>query len=139
MRFYLGVHKFAPVATIKLEMDWLDCKYTRWLNMIRLFNRISAMDDTRLPKIVYKWDVSLGLQTWASEINQIANTTGLTLHFGYQCDVTKAYNTFLRENRNDWKTEANLKPKLRTFNKINYFDTKQTVTNPIYLDIKEVY
>ena len=53
MRFYLGVHKYAPVAATKLEMDWIECREKRWLNMLRLFNRINIMDNSRLPKIIY--------------------------------------------------------------------------------------
>ena len=35
MRFYLGVHKFAPVVATKLEMDWMECREKRWLNMFQ--------------------------------------------------------------------------------------------------------
>ena len=55
-RFCLGVNRFAPVAATKIDMDWLDCRDARWLEMLRLFNRINIMPDDRLPKIIYKWD-----------------------------------------------------------------------------------
>ena len=60
-RFFLGIHRFAPVAATKIEMDWMECRELRHIEMLRLFNRISTMDDHRLPKIIYNWDLSLGL------------------------------------------------------------------------------
>ena len=68
MRFFLGVHKFAPNAAVKIEMDWLETREKRWLNMIRYFNRLNSMESHRLPKIVYNWEQSLNSNTWSSDI-----------------------------------------------------------------------
>ena len=93
-RFYLGVNRFAPVVATKIEMDWLDCRDARWLEMLRLFNRINAMSDDRLPKIIYKWDRSLDLNTWWSEIQHIASYFGLNTlpDDGETNNLTYAYN-----------------------------------------------
>ena len=58
MRFYQGVHKNAPTGVTEKEMDWLECRVGRWLNILRLDNRISmnVMDRSRLSQIVYDWD-----------------------------------------------------------------------------------
>ena len=37
MRVYLGVYRYASVAATKLEMDCIECREKRWLNMLRLF------------------------------------------------------------------------------------------------------
>ena len=128
-RFFLGVHRFAPVAATKLEMDWLDCREGRWLEMLRLFNRINTMDNTRLPRVVYDWDVSLGLEAWASEVQHIAAYLGLDAHpdDNETYSLTVAYNTLLNKNRLSWQLEADRKPKLRTFNQIHDFNF------PLYL------
>ena len=55
---------------------------------------------------------------------------GLPLQTDNQYNLIHAYNTFLCENGNEWKIEADLKPKLRTFNKIHDFDSKQILANP---------
>ena len=60
MRFFLGIHKYAPNAATKIQMDRLGCREKRWLNMIRLYNRINVMPPSRLPKIIYDWDVNSG-------------------------------------------------------------------------------
>ena len=128
-RFYLGVHRFAPLAATKIEMDWLECRETRWLEMLRLFNRINTMEDDRLPNIIMKWDISLKLNTWYSEIQHIAAYLGLndTPANGEHYDLTDAYNGLLQKNRNTWQLEAQRKPKLRTFMKIHDFSQTQAL------------
>ena len=128
-RFYLGVNRFAPVAATKIEMDWLDCRDARWLEMLRLFNRINVMPDDRLPKIIYKWDRSLDLNTWWSEIQHIASYLGLNTlpDDGETYNLTYAYNKLLEKNRISWQLQANIKPKLRTFVNIHDYSSTQTL------------
>ena len=80
LRFFLGVHKFAPLPSVRLEMDWLECRERRWIEMLRLFNRINNMDASRLPKLVLVWDASLELNSWFFEIQQIAASLNLDIH-----------------------------------------------------------
>ena len=127
MRFYLGVHRFAPIPATRIELDWLECRESRWLSMLRLYNRINKMDDNRLPKIICKWDQSLGLDTWFSEINHIAASLGFQtqLRDGEVYNLTSARNKLLNSSRLKWHLEAQRKPKLRTFVKIHNFDEIQ--------------
>ena len=129
MRFYLGVHKFAPVSSTKIEMDWLECRESRWLDMLRFFNRINKMNDNRLPKLIYKWDLGLGLDSWASEIKNIAATLGLpiTLNDKEEYDLSISYNRLLAANRQKWALESGRKPKLRTYIQVHNFDHVQTL------------
>ncbi len=47
-RYYMGIHRLAPIPGIQGDMGWLDCK-SRWsLDVIRLYNRFMKMDGTRL-------------------------------------------------------------------------------------------
>ena len=129
MRFYLGVHKFAPVSSTKIEMDWLECRESRWLDMLRLCNRINKMDENRLPNIIYRWDLSLGLCSWASEIKHIVATLGLpiTLNANEEYDLNFCYNKLLTSSRLKWQLETERKPKLRSFTQIHNFDHIQTL------------
>ena len=129
MRFFLGVHKFTPLASVRLEMDWIEPKEKRWLDMLRYFNRINTMSSNRLPRIVYEWDMSLGLNTWASEIQKVAANIGYSqpLNFGETFSIKDSYNTLLEQNRISWQSESLKKPKLRTYVKIHNFDSKQVI------------
>ena len=97
--------------------------------MLRLFNRINKMDEDRLPSIVFKWDTSLGLECWSSEIKHIAATLGLpvTLNKNEEYDLTFCYNKLLASSRLKWQLETERKPKLRSFIQIHDFDNIQTL------------
>ena len=127
MRFFLGVHRFAPLPATKIELDWLECRESRWLNMLRLFNRINKMDDNRLPKMILKWDKSLNLDTWSSEIDHIAAFLGLqvNLNDNEEYNISNASDILLRNSRLRWQLEVERKPKLRTFAKIHDYNKVQ--------------
>ena len=128
-RLFLGVHRLAPLAATKSELDWIGCREARWIEMLRLFNRFNGMDKSRLPNIILKWDQSLGLNTWYSEIQCILAYLGLNIRptDGDQYDLTNAYNYLLKTNRSSWQLEASRKPKLRTYIKIHDFSKIQTL------------
>ena len=50
IRYYLGVHRFAPNAAIKGDIGWLTDKYRRKVNMVRLWNRLVDMPNDRITK-----------------------------------------------------------------------------------------
>lgn len=133
-RFYLGVHRFAPVSATKIEMNWLDPREGRWIEMLRYYNKIMQMNDDRLPKIIYKWDKSLNMETWAYEIEHIIKKVGYdTAVLGVETvDLEHAYNILLSQNQSSWRREAEMKPKLRTFIKIhNYSESQSLVQTPV--------
>ena len=49
MHYFLGVHKFAPIPAVSIEMDWMGTRFLRWVDMVRLRNRIASMSEDRLP------------------------------------------------------------------------------------------
>ncbi len=128
-RFYLGTHTFTPLAAVGLELDWLDIKYTRWLEMLRLKNRIVEMEDHRWPKAIWGWDLKTDNESWASEIKFILNYVGLTEESELHgvTDLEFVRNKLLDINRNKWRMEALGKEKLCTFNLINDFDNPKTL------------
>ena len=133
-RFYLGVHRFAPVASTKIEMNWLDTRETRWIEMIRYHNVIVSMEKDRLPRMVYEWDKSLNIQAWTSEIEYIFDKIGFDVSkMGIsKVDLEHASKELLTINQSTWRRESELKPKLRTFNQIHDFNELQIlVTAPV--------
>ena len=49
-RYYLGVHRYSANASTSMEMNILSIRYSRWLEVLRYFNRLMTLDDHRLPK-----------------------------------------------------------------------------------------
>ena len=83
-RYFLGVNRFTPVAAILGEMGWLPARYRRWLCMIRYWNRLNTLKDTRLTKILFWSDYAncaRGKDNWCAEIKTIFNTLGMHEQF----------------------------------------------------------
>ncbi len=140
IRYFLGVHKFAPLPAIYLEMDWMNTRFVRWLEIIRYRNRLAAMNEDRLPRIVYDWDRSLDTEAWAKSADFILEYVNMSQGGGSEegneesggdeeeneedvdmlkhvdLDVVKA--RLMRINREKWWTSAADMPKLRTFQEI---------------------
>ena len=55
MRFFLGVHRFAPTAGVVGDMGWLSLKYRRFIAMLRFWNRLIAMNESRIAKRIFTW------------------------------------------------------------------------------------
>ena len=123
-RFYLGVHRFAPLAATRTEMDQPNIQYLRWIEMARLYNRIHNMDDHRLPKVILNWDFMSRCKGWLSDLKHVATEFNLELpsmtHIMY--DLDEMARTAVSKSRLEWKEEAHNKPKLCTFVKVKDFD-----------------
>ena len=50
MRYFLGVHKYAPNAGLSGDMGWIKHSYNRYLCDFRFWNRLPNMEDSRLTK-----------------------------------------------------------------------------------------
>ena len=47
-RYCLGLHNFTPIPALQAEMGCLPSKFTKYLNMARLWNRLLVMPNERL-------------------------------------------------------------------------------------------
>ena len=75
IRYFLGVHKFAPVLAIQGDMGWEPCDI-RWKgSMIALWNRLVRMPENRIAKKIFNWDVSIK-GGWASTAEDVLIRTG---------------------------------------------------------------
>ena len=56
-RYFTGVHKFAPMLGHVGDMGWVGNR-NRWkINILRLWNRLTMLDNSRLTKKIFKWDM----------------------------------------------------------------------------------
>ncbi len=120
MRFYMGVHRLAAIPGIVGDMGWTDCK-DRWaIEIIRLYNRFIAMDESRLNKSLFLYDLSSKGYNWSKRVKKILD----------DCDMINLWNNNiqfpleqLKASVNDWEHKCSTKPKLRT-----YMTFKQNMT-----------
>ena len=56
---------FTPILALNGAMGWTILLHRRWLNIIRLWNRLVDMDDDRLTKKVFVYDFNKNTNsTW---------------------------------------------------------------------------
>ena len=69
---FLGVNKYAPVAGIEGDMGWIPPETRHKLEILRTWNNLVAMDNTRLPKLVYNY-LREQSTLWAKDTKEIFN------------------------------------------------------------------
>ena len=55
MHCFLGVNKYAPIAGIEGDMGWITPDVRHKLAILRYWNKIVDMTDTRIPKIIFNY------------------------------------------------------------------------------------
>ena len=84
LRYFLGVHRFCPVPAMYGDTGWFECKYRRFMNMLRYWNRLVRMSNNRLTKklFVYDYECSIiGNRNWCSEIETIFDDINMSSIF----------------------------------------------------------
>ena len=119
MRYFLGVHKYAPTAAVQGDMGWISLKYRRYVAMLKFWNRLVHMDNTRLTKQVFLWCYDNPVNNWCDEIRKIAETFHVEHTYAtkgiFKIDdiIQKCSELMLTE----WRHQILTKPKLRTYTK----------------------
>ena len=116
MRYYLGVHRFAPIAGMYGDMGWMKPYMGRYICMIRFWNRLINMDNSRLTKQIFNWDYECKTG-WNKEIENVFTQLNLDEYFIHKrvCSLDAALNQIQIISSEKWVEELASKPKLRTY------------------------
>ena len=125
IRAFLGLPKNSCNVGVLSEVDWLLPEYRTQCKMIRQYNRMLLMDNSRLTKQVYLWDKSLNegnyISSWSSEVKSVFSSCDLISvynterPFPLKCTLEKIKAKFKIDQANFLKGECEQMPKLRTF------------------------
>ena len=78
MRIFLGVHKYAPLLGIIGDMGWPDFQTYKQSGRMRLWNRLIAMNDSRLTKQIFLHDYNVSLRnTWSFDVLNICEQNNI--------------------------------------------------------------
>ncbi len=115
-RFFLGVNKFTPIKALYGDIGWLMPKYHRCLSMVRLWNRLVSLNDSRLTRAVFLQHVAINMENWSSEIQNIIIEFGLEHSFNTlsRVDLNLFKDKLYKRNVKTWKDTLMFKEKLRT-------------------------
>jgi hypothetical protein len=117
MRYYLGVHKFAPIVGMQGDMGWLAVRRRRYKCMVNYWNRLVKMDDNRLTKRVFKYDHERNRSNWSYDMQNLFLMLNMDDVFDHitVCNLLTAQNELAHLNNMHWFEEVLNKPKLRTY------------------------
>lgn len=117
IRLYLGVHKFTSNVAINGEFGWIPSRIRRHVNMLRFWNRLISMNNSRLTKKVFLWDKNSTVSTWCSDVFQIFDSVSMSSSFFNNSIIVtdeikgKLFELF----KSQWTTQTIESPKLRTY------------------------
>ncbi len=117
-RFFMGVHRFAPILGHVGDMGWGSNK-SRWkLNILRLWNRLVEMDDNRLLKKVFLWDrdqhSNNNKSNFCAQVKQILTDCDKRSSYTNQnaVDIGNMKAIFMEKDVNNWENSVKDKCKL---------------------------
>ena len=131
IRAFLGVPRNACNVGVLSEVDLLLPRYRAHVEMVRHYNRMLKMNDSRLTKQIFLWDRSLNekqiVSTWTNEVKEIFKSFDAIgifnshLSFDIKLTVTDMRKAFVSSQNDFLANECVQKPKLRTFNTFKDF------------------
>ena len=65
------MHGFTPVPALNGEMGWLPSRFRKYLNTIRLWNRLIKIDNNSLTKTIFLWDYEQTQSSWCQNVKEI--------------------------------------------------------------------
>ena len=122
MRYFLGVHRFAPTLAVAGDTGWLSCN-DRWTTSTLIFwNHLVNMVDSRLTKRLFMWDRMICSKNWSSFVKDKLDLLDLSNSFYnlQKVNLEHRKHGLVIHASNKWKNEVSLKPKLRTYAKIKH-------------------
>ena len=142
MRFFLGVHRFAPTAGVQGDMGWMSLKYRRYMVMLKFWNKLIIMDDSRLTKRIFLWFYEYPQNNWCSDIKKIA--TELDMLYVYNgkmlFDKNEIYERCQNLMSREWRDNVLDKPKLRIYRAIKFkFGVEQYVLKYVPKYIRSIF
>lgn len=113
----MGVHRFTPILAITGDMGWVISTHRRWVNMLRLWNRLVNMDNSRLTRAVFEYDYNFNGHNWCSDVKHILEQVNLMANFRNKSPVNlkDVEDRLLEKHKLDWANKITSVSKLRTY------------------------
>ena len=117
VRFFLGIHKFAPLLGVEGEVAWVPSLLRCHRSMISFWNRMLDMSDDRLTKIIFNWDYQKKTNNWSSQIRKLLEQSDQSQKFllKEKCGTDSSLECMLDQYKVKWLSNIGNKPKLRTY------------------------
>jgi hypothetical protein len=130
MRYFLGVHRYTPIASMLGDMGWFPLYIYQFLAVARYWNRLINMNCTRLTKAIFEEDYRRNSRNWSARLSDILIEHGCYEYFERKEQIVLPdFQRLLKESYiMKWRNIVQSKPKLRTYNQIkDSFETEEYV------------
>ena len=123
-RYFLGVHRFAPVDALLGDMGWLSARNRHKLLILNFWNRLCDLPNSRLTRKVFDWDRKFSniRGTWAYAVKQILIDINCRDLFddASPCNTDLAKNVIENLDDHEWDYNRYNSVKLRYYNLYKY-------------------
>ena len=118
-RYYLGVHRFAPIEGLLGDMGWSSAKFRHNVLTLKFWNRLCQLDVSRITRKIFDWDrlYSNKKGTWSYHVRHLFESIGCsnTFHVVNPCDIPSVETVLNEIDSDNWNTNR-YKDKLRYYN-----------------------
>ena len=120
-RYFLGVHRFAPLEALLGDMGWSTAKTRHKILILQYWNRLCLLPDDRITKYIFLWDLQNFHNkrgTWSYNVKHILQDIGVSELFQNisPCDVEYAKSVLTNADNDDWDIKRYRSDKLRYYN-----------------------
>ena len=119
MRYYLGVHRFAPISGMQGDFGWLTPKFRRYKCLFNYWNRLVRMEEGRVTKHIFDYDYNICniSNNWCSDLKKLCCELNVLDSFEnkYVINIKQLDKQLLELNQKEWTEAIQTKPKLRTY------------------------
>lgn len=123
-RYFLGVHRFAPIEALLGDMGWVAAKTRHKLLAISYWNRLCNLNSERLTRRVFDWDRSFSNKkgTWSYFVKNVISDVGCSdsFDFALECDINLAETVLKDIDLTNWDINRYKSEKLRYYNLYKY-------------------
>ena len=137
-RYFMGVHRFAPIDALLGDMGWLSAKSRHKTLLLKQWNRFCNLPENRLTRRVFEWDhlYSNKRGAWSSAAKHIFNEIGCNENFFDLscCNIDHAVSILSYQDDVDWQTSRYKSDKLRYY---NLYKAEKNVEDYLLLDLSK--
>ena len=106
--------------------------------MVRYWNSLIGLEDNRLTKKIFKWDMDQRSNSWASEVKQIFDQVGLIEKYNSlnPCPTEQIWASLHESKCQEWSDNLSNYPKLRTY---VLFKSNYCIEPYVYINMNRKY
>ena len=123
-RYFLGVHRFAPIHALLGDMGWCTAKTRHKILSLKFWNRLCNLNENRITRKIFEWDLTYSTKrgTWCHAMKNLLYELGCSDNFDSStpCDIEFASSVLYDRDNIEWDEGRYSSDKLRYYNLYKY-------------------